>query len=192
MRDGGRSRQTWTTGTPRGATAVHADGSIGGTRSRVPAVDSFPAGPIAGRGNTGQVDRDSTRKANPVAGSDHTGRGSLLPRRHGRDGMGGATRLDCTAPARRADGHPGNRVARRWVARPTHEGIWKPERPRERSKRRFHSRAVAGLRPCPPAARNRPGVPRTESPPPAFGSNGPRARADGQLCGEREHQTSRA
>jgi hypothetical protein len=188
----GRSRQTWATRTPRGARTVHAGGSNDGARSRVSPADSLPAGPVAGCGNTRQVDRDSTRKATPVAGSGHMGRGSSLSRRRGRDGTDGATRTARTAPARPADGHPGNRVASRYVARRTHEGSRKPERPRQRPKRRFQAWTVTGPRPCPPAARSPPGAPRTESPPPVSESSDLRADVDGYLSGEQGHQTSRA
>jgi hypothetical protein len=161
-----------------------ADGSMA-ERVRACCGDSFPAGPVAGRGKTREVDRDSTRKATPGAGPDRTGRGSLLPRRRGRGESNGATRAARHGHARLANGHPGNRMAGRWSVRRTHEGIWTPERWRKRPKRRFHSRTVARLRPCPPPARSRPGTSRTESPPPAPGHDDPRVDAVGRQSGEK-------
>lgn len=155
--------------TRREACWIGSAGESDVDRARAGCSESFPAGPVAGRGNTQWVDRDSARKVTPGAGPDRTGRGSSLSRRRGRGESNGATRAERHGHARPADGHPGDRMAGRWSARRTHEGIWTPERSRERPKRRFHSRTVARLRPCPPPARSQPGVPRTESPPPAPG-----------------------
>jgi hypothetical protein len=154
-------------------------------RARACCGDSFPAGPVAGRGKTREVDRDSARKATPGARQDRTGRGSSLLRWRGWGESNGATRAERNGHARLAHGHPGNRMASRWPIRRTQEGIWTPERLRERPKRRFHSRTVAGLRPCPPPARNRPGASCTESPPPAPGVAALGSTRSGDRAGKR-------